>query len=137
MPVHNAKVAKAIAEAAPLLRQVKEAQARIDELKILIRAEAEKVSTKRGDDALIEFESSEGTATVCFVKDAIGVVKGANLRLLKETLPAWTWNHLFEEKVVLSDEFGEAFEQLDKAAQKSVKKMVEWKPREPRVTLPK
>lgn len=137
MPVQNAKASKAIAEAAKINRAMKEGKERLDELKAIIREEAEKVATKRGDDEKVEFESPEGVATVCFVKDSVSIMKGANPRVLKEVLPEVVWSHLFNEVVVLSKEFGEAFDQLPKSQQNTVKKMVEWSENEPRVTLPK
>lgn len=137
MPIHNAKASKAIAEAAVLMRSVKEAQERIDELKVIIRECAETVATKRGDDEKVEFESPEGVATVCFPKATPKIQKGANPNDLKAVLPQTVWEELFETKIVLAGEFEDKLTHLSAKNQAAVKKVVEWKTNEPRVTLPK
>ncbi len=137
MPVVNKTAATAIEEAARLVRAVKEANARIDELKVIIRAEASKIATKRGDDEKVEFESDEGVATICFPNDKVTLVKGARPIDLKDTLPEKVWDTLFEEVVELSDDFKDAFPNLPVTQKKLVAPLVEFKPSEPRVTLPK
>jgi hypothetical protein len=137
MPIVNKKVQGAIARATILNRLIKEAQEELEGLKVLVREEATKVASKRGDDEKVEFESPEGVATVVFVSDRASLVKGANPALLKETLPMTVWENLFQETIVLSKQFPDAFGLLTRTQQTSVKKLVEWKPCEPRVTLPK
>jgi hypothetical protein len=133
----STKMAQTIVAAVELQRSIKESTEKLDALKATIRSEAEKIATKRKDDSLVEFESPVGTASVCFVKDAVSVIKGVNLHELKEIIPAQTWEHLFEEKIVLSSGFDVKHEVLPTRVQGVLKKYVEWNSRAPRVTLPK
>jgi hypothetical protein len=137
VPIKNARVAVAIAAAVEINRKVKALCTDLELLKATIRSEAEKASTARGDDNLVEFESDQGVATVCFPRDAVSPVPGANLRELQSVLPTTTWNHLFEEKVVLASDFSERFGALTKGNRATLKRYLEWSPRAPRVTLPK
>lgn len=134
MPVKNTRVSQAVAKAVELNRTIKTLQADLEGLKDVIRKEAEKLST---DGELVEFDSPEGVATVCFYKDAATTVEGANLWELKDTLPKVTWEDLFVEKVALAPGFNEKFEELKKRQQRIVAEYVEWKARSPHVILPK
>lgn len=137
MAIHNKKAAEAIVEAAKIDRRMKEDRIRLDELKAIIREEANKVATRLATDEKVEFASDEGVATVVFVSDRVDLVKGANPIILKTVLPEETWDHLFKQEIVLSPEFKDSFQLLPKNQQNAVKKLVAWKPCEPRVTLPK
>jgi hypothetical protein len=67
----------------------------------------------------------------------VDLVKGANPVILKTVLTEEIWDHLFKQEIVLSPEFREALMLLPKTHQTAVKRLVEFKPCEPRVTLPK
>lgn len=133
----NDKASRAIVEAARLTRGIKEAEEQVARLKEIIREEAEKVAKRRKDDEKVEFDSSEGVATVCFPKDSVSLIKGANPNALREHLPAAVWEHLFQVKVCLQREFEDNFGSLTKQQQNVVSKQVEWCPNTPRVLLPK
>lgn len=129
-----------VAQAAVLNREIKERAAQLEVLKVAIREYATKANLKRPateQDEKIEIESPEGVATVSFPRDAVLLVAGANPRALKETLSATTWDHLFEERVALKPEFEEAFRLLSKEDRFHVRTVVDWKPRDPAVILPK
>jgi hypothetical protein len=136
-PVRTAKTAALVVEAARLQRSAKESLLRIEAIKAELRKEAEKVSKKRESDELVEFESVEGTATVCFVSDSVGLVKGADPRTLRETLSEDVWDVLFQLKAVLAPEFEDKLNALPGLVQRRVKTLLEWKANAPRVTLPK
>ena len=93
-------VAEHVAEAARLEREIKTKAARVGELKTIIREYATKVDAQRPINSLergekVEIASTEGVATISFVKDDVSLVKGANPRALTEVLAPATWNHLF------------------------------------------
>lgn len=134
MPVKNTRVSQAVAKAVELNRTIKTLQADLEGLKAVIRGEAEKLSK---DGELVEFDSPEGVATVCFYKDGAAAVEGANLWELKDSLPEVTWNDLFVEKVGLASGFNEKFAELRKRFQRILGEYIEWKPRAPHVILPK
>lgn len=136
-PIRNARTAALVVEATRLHRSIKESTLKLEELKAKLRKEAEKIGKKRDSDELVEFESAEGTATVCFVKDTVGLVKGGDPRSLREDLSEDIWDILFQEKVVLAPEFEEKLGALPKAVQNRVKPILLWKENEPRVILPK
>lgn len=129
------KIQLIVAEAAVLNREIKERSERLVELKEAIRAEA--VKRRTADDERIEFESSEGTATVAFPKDKLGIVKGADPHALRDTLTDAAWNQLFAFKVTLADEAEDALAALKGAAKKAVDKVLAFTPSTPTVTLPK
>ena len=138
--VGQAAVERQVAEAAVLSREVKEKTAQIEQLKVGIRAYALKVSLDRPAEKRmeqVEIESREGIATVSFVKDEIRLAEGANPNTLREVISQSTWEHLFEERVVLAANFDSKFKLLSKADQNHVRGLLETKTPEPRVLLPK
>ncbi len=137
--IFNARISDIVTQAAILNREIKERSAKLDVLKEKLRNEALKISTKRGEDEQLEFDSPEGVATVCFVRDAAAIIKGADPLTLRQytSFPLDTWHRFFATRIVLTDEFTDAYTLLAKTDQKLINKVVEWKERDPRVTLPR
>ena len=138
--VSETVMAKRVAEAAVLHREVKEKTARVEELKVGIRTYALQVAEGRPENERtekVEIESKEGTATITFSKDKVSFAKGANPRALKEVLTPATWARLFEEEVVLVDGFDEKFAALSAEDKAHVRGMIDWKKSDPSVILPK
>lgn len=134
------RVESEVAEAAILNREIKARAERLEVIKQNLRAYAAKVDAKRPPEKQgekVEIESKEGVATISFVKDAVALVEGANPRAFKDTLAPATYNHLFEERVVLAEDFDKSFHLLGKDEKSIVRKLVEWKKPDPRVLLPK
>lgn len=139
MPVKNAKVIKAVAEAARINRSMKESAERLEALKEVIRVEAASIAVL-GDDGKpekVEFESVEGVCTVAFPKDKVAFIKGGNPETLRAYLTSVTYDDMFQTKIVFGDTFEDTFELLSKTQKRAVKNVVEWKPSTPTVTLPK
>lgn len=136
--IKNSKASDAIAEAAKLNRKIKTQLARLDELKVFIRKAALAVATRRDSDDLVEFESDEGVASVCFVRDTLCLVKGSDPEMLRPEIPEELWDALFQTKVVLKNNARDAVETMMPGHYRDVvSALLETKENEPRVTLPK
>jgi hypothetical protein len=136
-PVRNPSIAAIVVEATRLSRSIRESEEKLKDLKASLRKEAEKVAKRRDSDELVEFESVEGTATVCFVKDTVALVKGADPSSLQGVISDEIWDILFDTKYVLKSEFEDKLAALPKQAQAKVKPLVDNFPNAPRVILPK
>ena len=123
-----------LCEAIRLARQAKAIGEQLDALKDAIRERAAKQES-RGEQVV--FACKEGEVKVAFVRDECKLLKGANPRALREDLGEETWGHLFEEVVKLGDDFDAKLALLPAGERALVKKLVEWKPREARVTIGK
>jgi len=129
-----------VGKAIVLQRHVREMQGTLEELKGTIRSAAQLERRRRGGgDELVEFDSPEGTATVCFVKDTMHLVVGADPFTLQGAIPDRAWRALFEPRAVLVRGFVDRLSAmtLAKRERKSVERLVEWVTGVPRVILPK
>jgi hypothetical protein len=136
-PVRTPTMAAIVVEATRLSRSIRESEEKLKDLKASLRKEAEKVAKRRDSDELVEFESAEGTATVCFVKDTVALIKGADPSSLQGVISDEVWDILFDTKYVLKSEFEDKLAALPKQTQAKVKPIVDWFPNAPRVILPK
>ncbi len=109
---------------------------RLEEMKEKLRKEAERIGLSQ-TTSKVTLESPHGNVEVVFVNDKCVFKKGANPLSLKTELDRATWQHLFEEKVVLGAEFEDALKLLPGPERTKVKALVEWKPQHPRVALDK
>lgn len=131
----RARIGRRVAEAAALKARIDEDTAHFDAIKEEIREAAKTLAEGGGQ---VEFESPVGICKVAFVRDQAVIQEGTNpYALLHHSWTQGDWNLLFAEKVVLADSFEAAFAHLTEPRKGEIRALVEWRPREPRVTLPK
>lgn len=141
-PIKDPKTSALIAEAADLARAVKAHEARIDEIKALLRKEADKVMAKRPVDEqtnTVEFDSLAGACTVIFVSETPRLASGADPELLmkKFARAGIDWALVFRKRWLLAAGWQEEVAGLPKPVQKALGELVDWEPSTPRVVLPK
>ena len=139
-PIKDPKLAALIAEASDLARAVKAHEARLDEIKGVLRKKADDVMAKRPkgvQDNMVEFDSPAGVCTVIFVDETPRLASGADTDALEAKWPDLKWGDVFKKRVLLRAGWQEAVQAFPKAVQKALEKLVDWEPSTPRVVLPK
>ena len=142
-PIKDPKVAALIEEAAGLARANKANEARLDEIKGILRKKADAVMAKRPagvQDNMVEFDSAAGTCTVIFVDETPRLASGADPERLMEKFAGVggiDWTQVFKKRWLLASGWQEVFGGLPKPVQRAIEKLVDWEPSTPRVVLPK
>ncbi len=142
-PIKDPKAAALIAEAADLARAVKAHEARLDEIKGILRKKADDVMAKRPkgvQDNMVEFDSPAGVCTVIFVDETPRLASGADPERLMEKFAGVggiDWALVFRKRWLLASGWQEAVGALPKPVQRALEKLVDWEPSTPRVVLPK
>ena len=139
-PIKDPKVSALVAEAADLARANKANEARLDEIKALLRKEADKVMARRprnAEDNMVEFDSPAGACTVIYVDEIPRLASGADTDGLEARFPNLKWGDVFKKRVLLRAGWQEAVAGFPKPVQKALEKLVDWEPSTPRVVLPK
>lgn len=128
-----------IARAILLSRKIRDLEAELAPLKEKIREaalECREVGCHLGEDR-VEFNSSEGVATVTFPKDKVVLVKGADPNTLRAVLPETQWAQLFQVKVSPSPGALDVLDHIKGATRRVVDKVLAVEPSTPAVLLAK
>lgn len=125
-----------VTEAISLKRAVDVLNSRLSTLKEKLRDFAA-VRLAGTGETQAEFSSSAGVATIVLVKDSLRLKKGADPIALREKLPVDLWDRLFREEVTLAPGAEEALQTVSRAHRAVIEDVLEFRPVEPRVILPK
>ena len=136
-PIRNERTQELVAKATRVNRQIRLLTLELETLKISIRKEAERVASRRGSEELLEFDSPEGVATVCFVSSTPSLLPSVDVWTELSSLDGEDWHALFDIEVVLAKGFTDRLPRRSKETQALVGKLLKWSDPAPRVTLPK